>query len=95
MTAKTHPFLITSNADQNVYKTFDASFLFLFNPYRTEKKSCLQDFSGFSEPLRRARIFDELAVYDNEFIYSKINKKLFLKVKVTLNICIKNIEAKT
>ena len=30
MTAKTDLYVITSNADQNVYKTFDASFLFLF-----------------------------------------------------------------
>ena len=31
MTAKTDPCLITSNADQNVYKSFDASFLSFFN----------------------------------------------------------------
>ena len=39
------------------------------NPYRTEKNSSLQDCSGFSEPLRRARIFDEFAVYENAFLY--------------------------
>ena len=39
------------------------------DPYRTEKNSSLQDCSGFSEPLRRARIFDGFAVYENEFLY--------------------------
>ena len=49
-------------------------FIFIrLNPYRTEKNSSLQDCSGFSEPLRRARIFDKFAVYENEF-------KLFLKI---------------
>ena len=56
------------------------------NPYRTEKKSSLQDSSGFSEPLRRARIFDEFAVYENEFLYLKITKKLSVKIKLSENI---------
>ena len=39
-----------------------------FNPYRTEKKSSLQDCSGFSEPLSSARIFVALALYEHEFL---------------------------
>ena len=38
------------------------------NPYRTEKKSSLQDCSGFSEPLSRARIFVAFALYEHEFL---------------------------
>ena len=31
-------------------------------------ESWLKDFSGFSEPLRHARIFDEFALYKTEFL---------------------------
>ena len=37
-----------------------------FNPYITE--SWLKDFSGFLEPLRHARIFDEFPLYKTEFL---------------------------
>ena len=47
------------------------------NPYMTE--SWLQDSSGFSEPLRRARIFDEFALYKTEFLDLELAKKCFSK----------------
>ena len=43
-------------------------FFLFFNPYRTEKKSSLQDCSGFSEPLSLARIFFAFARYEHEFL---------------------------
>ena len=54
------------------------------NGYKTEKKSWLQDSSGFSEPQRRARIFDEFSLYENKFLDLTICKKLFLKNKTYL-----------
>ena len=51
-------------------------------------ESWLQVSSGFSEPLRRARIFDEFALYKTEFLDLKFVKKMFLEMvewKVTVN----------
>ena len=48
-------------------RTWRAFPAFTVNRYRTEKKSWLQDSSGFSEPLSRARISDAFTLLENEF----------------------------
>ena len=42
-------------------------------------ESWQQDSSGFSKPLRRARIFDEFALYKTESLDLKFAKKCFSK----------------
>ena len=46
------------------------------NPCRTEKKSSLQDCSGFSEPLSHARIFVAFALYENTFLDLQLSDQM-------------------